>query len=221
MSTDVMDRPTTTGEDHYEAAGEQLQQSLAEQTDHAAGEPADSPTELRRQHYEEMVTSGRLVRDAKRNMETLKAEYASAKKEYEGLQAAHMRLTGRDPMQRPLPLDEPDESDGPAPVDDSWRRLDINVLAITPAVIDKLYQAGVMTLGDVSDYWKSGKQLVDLKGIGEASDTAVRDAFSNYGVEHPEVFGDRATVAGAVEGGEGGEIDPDEPEADDDETDGD
>jgi len=31
--------------------------------------------------------------------------------------------------------------------------------------------------------------LHDLKGIGEASDTAVRDAFNNYGVDHPEVFG--------------------------------
>lgn len=208
MSTDVLDPPDTEQDESDSVAGA-IAPTLHDQAaaDAAAAEPVLSPDELKRQHYEETVALGRAVDAAKHEWSELKAQAAEAKKEYEGLNGSLLRMLRRDPMQRPLPLGAPAESDEPLPVDDSWRKLDVNQLTLTPTVINHLYTGGIMTLGDLSDFWKAEKVLTDIKGIGEASDVAVRDAFSEYGVQHPELFE-----------GQAGDAEPGD-EADDDEAD--
>ncbi len=195
----------------HEAQQNAEDQSANDSTGSAASTepPAPSPDELKRAHYEEIVALGKRVEEAKRGWDSLKVETTEAKKEYEGLLAAYLRLTRRDPMQRTLLVEPHAELENPPVVDDSWRKLEITVLDLAPAAVDKLFQAGVMTLGDLQDYWQSGKQLCDIKGIGEASDTAIRDAFSTYGVEHSEIFGEAPLAEGE------GDAEPEDEEDDD------
>lgn len=72
-------------------------------------------------------------------------------------------------------------------------KLSIDVLGLTEKKNEKLIGAGLGTLGELHDYWQTGKSLRDIKGVGEALDTEFKDAFSDYGAEHPEVFGEQAT----------------------------
>lgn len=198
-ATDTLEPPVDEAENKTQTGAEASDVKLHEP---AEGELPKSPDELRVAHYADIIDLSRQVAEAKSRLEMLKADTASAKKEYEGLDSALLRLTRRDPMQRSL-LPEPgapQASDEPLPVDDSWKRLDINQLEIPPNAINSMYEYGIMTLGDLKHFWDTGAQLHGtVKGIGEATDAKVRDAFSDYGVAHPEVFSGAGEPAGPAE----------------------
>lgn len=71
----------------------------------------------------------------------------------------------------------------------------MSALDIAEHIVAKLDNHAINTLGDLQDYWKSGKHLRDFKGIGEAAETAVVDAFAEYGTQHPEIFGEPVAEA--------------------------
>lgn len=155
--------------------------------------PPPSPAELRAAHYAEIVAESVNVEEARHDFEESAADTKRLKKEYEGRQALFLRLTRRDPLQRTLIAEPHSEFDNlePLPVDTEWRKLPVSTLDVADHIVGKLDNHGITTLGDLQDHWKAGKKLRDFKGIGEAADTAVVDAFSEYGAQHPEVFGEK------------------------------
>lgn len=161
--------------------------------------------ELRAAHYREIVAESLKVEQARVDYEESAAETKRLKKEYEGSQALFLRLTRRDPLQRTLlPTPDPNLADGgsnPLPGNDEWRGLSVDVLGLKDSATDKLINGKLETLGDLQDFWKSGKRLRDeIDGIGETLDATIVDAFSDYGAENPEVFGQ--APAGDAEGDE-------------------
>jgi hypothetical protein len=196
MSTATLHRPDADEADEANEPADGADLSGGEPGTEPAADPPPSLEELKRTHYAEIAVLGNRVDNARLAWEGLKADTSDAKKEYEGLNVQLLKLIRRGPsLQRELPLGE---GDAPLP-DDSWRSLDLKQLDITPGVLNSLYTGGLMTFGDLSDYWKDGNVLSSIRGIGEASDAAVRDAFSQYGVEHPEVFGAAQEADGEVD----------------------
>jgi hypothetical protein len=201
MSTAQLDRPQLaehTAEDTtvHETNGHAEQAPAVDSatvSEAAAPTPPPSP-ELRRLHYEEILSSGIQVEESRCDYEEAKAETARLKKEFEGLQALHLRLVRRDPLQRSLltAIDPNLESANAEPLpSDEWRKVPVSELEIPDHIASKLGNHAINTLGDLQDYWQSGKHLRDFKGIGEAADSAVVDAFASYGSAHPEVFGQK------------------------------
>ncbi|MFG0247413.1 MAG: hypothetical protein ACF8OB_00895, partial [Phycisphaeraceae bacterium JB051] len=74
----------------------------------------------------------------------------------------------------------------PAPdTEEAWRDATLDDLGITGALADKLVDAELDTLGKISDYTSSGKQITDIKGIGPEKSEFISDACANYFAEHP------------------------------------
>jgi len=158
----------------------------------APSEPAPTPEDLRRLHYEEITKLSEQVDEAFGAAVSAKQEAAEAKKLYEGLNAKLLRLIRRGPeMQRQLPLGESGEGDAPI-ASDAWRDVPIRELAdygVSDSLNDLLRENRLETLGDLDDFWKRGKRLNDIKGIGEEKAAKIADAYADYGVAHPELFG--------------------------------
>jgi len=92
----------------------------------------------------------------------------------------------------------------------AWRRQKIAVLpGLAPKTIDLLAEAGLTTLGRLSDYmgkygttWANG-----LKGIGEVAATKIEDAWARFWADHPEFCQPEDEEADdAKEGGEAEEV---------------
>lgn len=191
------DKSVTTTTENMEAARgvpESVVKSAADEAPAKDPIPPPSPAELRAAHYAEVIAMGQRVDEARYLWEGLKRDTSDAKKEFDGKTVQLLRLMRRDPLQRDLLPVEHDESSNvePLPADTSWRKLPVSELDVADHIVGKLDNHGITTLGDLQDHWKAGKRLRDFKGIGEAADTAVVDAFSEYGAQHPEVFGEKA-----------------------------
>lgn len=206
MTTSTLDAPriaeqTTEETAIHESNGHANELPHAEQSAEVVEPtPPPSPTELRALHYQEITAMGEKVYEARMVWESLKKDASDAKKEFDGLTVQLLRLMRRDPLQRQLPIEndanlEAANSTPPLPANTEWRKL---------AVADTLTQHGVSkhgvelleqnhlgTLGDLQDFWQSGKRLLDVKGIGEGMNARIVDAFAEYGAAHPEVFGEQ------------------------------
>jgi len=160
--------------------------------------PLPTPNELRALHYAEVIETGKRVNELRFTWEGLKKEASDAKKEFDGATVMLLRLMSRDPLQRQLPIEthpEFEHKDEPLPADDSWRKLPASVLGIKESWCAKLDSAGYGTLGELQDLWTAGGRLREkCDGIGEATDAAIVDAFSEYGAQHPEVFGEKQPI---------------------------
>lgn len=67
--------------------------------------------------------------------------------------------------------------------DESWRLTPIDAMVehgLSPSLLRKLADAGVTNLGAMADYTASGKQLVDLDGIGPASAEKIELALEGF-----------------------------------------
>lgn len=177
-----------------------------------AAEPVAPPAELRRRHYEEIVNLNRQVGEAWHEWQNAKAEAAELKKGYDGLVQQLRKTVARDPLQRDV-FDAPSEVDGDAdpwaaPGDevagatgaiidsDAWRLKPVGELGAGRALTSKLEHHHIETLGDLQDFWSAGKDLKDLKGIGEESAAKVADAFAEYSLSHRELWEQRTADAG-------------------------
>lgn len=78
----------------------------------------------------------------------------------------------------------PDENAPPPPVEE-WRKTTIEDLGITGALAETLVEAGLKTLGDITDHTKDGKPLTDIQGIGPAKAEKISDLCAKYWETHP------------------------------------
>jgi len=145
---------------------------------------------LEHEHYENIKQKATEVRAARKQWAAAKDKAKNKKGIFDELNAELIALIDGGPdMQLKLPLDGKPAKDGKPAVDDSWRKLKVDQLDIKPGLVTKLAEHGIENLGQLQDFWQSGKDLTDLADIGEAKATSVIDAFSTYGAAHPEVFG--------------------------------
>jgi hypothetical protein len=60
--------------------------------------------------------------------------------------------------------------------DDSWRALSIDELDIPKSLREKLREAEITSVGGIADWTSSGKNLTDIRGVGEAKAEKIQDA---------------------------------------------
>jgi hypothetical protein len=94
------------------------------------------------------------------------------------------------------PVDEPGpetEAQEPGEIgvvgdEDAWRYVDIGEIGnhgIKPAVIKRLREAKIGTIGDLAAYTSADRNLTDVPGIGEETRNAIIDAMIAYFEAHP------------------------------------
>jgi hypothetical protein len=127
----------------------------------------------------------------------LRAEDASeaAKRAKKALEAEQDQLEDflrrmDDPMQARLPLADPeangqaDPEPDPADESDEWRSVALVGLmpyGLTAALIGKLADASIETIGQLVDYTADGKKrLIDIRGIGEGKALTISDALAAW-----------------------------------------
>lgn len=93
-----------------------------------------------------------------------------------------------------------------APAAEAWRDFELSRLALTAAIVAALADAGLTTMGQLSDYTTSGKLLTDIPKIGKGKAEKIENACLAFWAEHPE-FGQ----------GVGEAIPEDEPQAEEEE----
>lgn len=72
--------------------------------------------------------------------------------------------------------------------EDAWRYVDIGEIGnhgIKPAVIKRLREAKIGTIGDLAAYTSADRNLTDVPGIGEETRNAIIDAMIAYFEAHP------------------------------------
>ena len=139
-----------------------------------------TPAALMQEHYAAIRELNAQVDRAHAEWEASKEETAAKKKDLERLHGDLRRLIRNPDDQLGLPFGDAD-----------WRCRSLRVLpGLTDALVDKLAEAGLETLGHLKDYWDGGKYLEDLKGVGPEKSSLITDAFADYAKEHPEVYGE-------------------------------
>lgn len=96
-------------------------------------------------------------------------------------------------------------AEGLAPTDDSWRKVPLSDLEISAAILSKLTDAGIETIGALADYTKDGRnQVTDIKGLGPAKATAIDEALDTFWAEwnRPSEFSVEEAEDDAEEGAE-------------------
>ncbi len=92
----------------------------------------------------------------------------------------------------PYPL-EPEEFEvieWETPVDpNGWRLVNIAELikhGVKPSTNDKLFEAGITTIGKLLDFQRDGTELTSIKGIAGEKEAQIADAMVAFWREHPE-----------------------------------
>lgn len=70
--------------------------------------------------------------------------------------------------------------------DESWREVEISSLDIADSLATKLYESSIETIGDLTDWQSSGKQLTDIKGVGQAKADKIADAMEAFWKANPQ-----------------------------------
>lgn len=145
-------------------------------------------------HYAEILQLNDEVRRSYNAWEVAKHEAKSLKEVYEVKCAALTTLINEGPdPQLPLNFGDDDQPGGrssktikpPA----AWMVRPVGVLGLPKGIVSKLEEGGIETLGQLEEFWKQGRLLSDLKGIGDEKAAEVAGKFAEYAKDHPEVYG--------------------------------
>lgn len=77
--------------------------------------------------------------------------------------------------------------DKPAPPPESWRETpiaDLSAFGLSSAIVGKLTDQGVGTIGALADWTNTGKLLTDLDGIGPGKAAQIEEALTAYWAKH-------------------------------------
>lgn len=197
MSTAVEDEVT----EQQEVIERQIEDELLHQ-EAVNDQPLTPVQRIKHDHYEEILKLNAQVCSARSLWATAKDRAAALKKEFDALNSELLDLIlGGPDMQQKLPLADGEAPGATAPSwSDEWRKVNIDQLDISASTLTKLVENNLCTLGDLDDFWKSNKQLTDLKGIGGATADKVADAFAKYGTEHPELYGQQTPATDETDG---------------------
>jgi hypothetical protein len=171
--------------------------------------PTEAEKEKALRHYQ-------LILDAQRKINVVWGDYQgkklvakAAKENYDGLVVAMHELVNNGPDKQgrlrfeddvdedPDPTasgGDADSSESPSLKDPEWMAREISVLIdchpkMTMAIVGKLAENDVKTLGDLHRLWERGRSVNSLKGFGDETAGIVNDAYGQYGMDHPEIYG--------------------------------
>lgn len=71
---------------------------------------------------------------------------------------------------------------------DSWKSVRLDTFGLSQALLTKLADAGLETMGQVADYSSAGKKLVDIKGIGAGAATKIEKAMDVFWATRGSAF---------------------------------
>lgn len=130
------------------------------QTEHGA---TKSWHDMLEDHYNAVVEQAKEVRRLEGEEDRLKDELNSIKSELKKANAELRRLCLADPSGGPL-FSQTNEGEG----EDAWRSVDLTMLEEHDGSlpIKKLQQAGIETLGQLSDYQRKDADFKQIKGVG-------------------------------------------------------
>ena len=150
---------------------------------HAAADTsseAGGETRLRNEHYEEIREKNRQFREAYVTYANLRDQTAEAKRRHERIGKELTEIISRGPNpQLELPFGSYD-----------WESRSISSLAISDHEVNLLESGEIDTIGDLVRYWKDGRFLDEIKGIGGEVASKIADAFADYAIDHPEIHGE-------------------------------
>lgn len=138
-----------------------------------------------------------LIQDARRNLSRARAKHeyhkALAKEAKADVEAAIERLLSAvDDRDEDTPLLDGMPAQAPSKDAEAWRATPIDQLEIPAAVMQKLIDAEMETLGKLADHGQSGKGWIAIPGIGEASGEKIDKALDRYWQDHPQPDPDEA-----------------------------
>jgi ERCC4-type nuclease len=79
-----------------------------------------------------------------------------------------------------LPLFPEDAAAPEPPADDSWRVVPFTLLNLPQAIVEKLYEAELATVGQLADWTAAGRELTDIPGIGPAKAEKIEEAMEAF-----------------------------------------
>lgn len=158
----------------------------------AAAAPADPDEAKKLEHYAEIRRRNDAVLLKYSEWDAAHAHAASLKKELESMRKdlnEYIRR-GNDP-QRPLGFDDDEDpaTTKPAADEPAWKARPLSELMLSKAMIERLAEAGITTLGHLKDFWDAGQVLTSIKGIGAEKNGEIADAWGEYAKTHQEVYG--------------------------------
>lgn len=155
----------------------------------AAIETVEDPkslSQLQAEHYAEIQDKEKDCARLESEMMDLAEQYKEKKQSFKAADSSLRAIIRRGPdAQLKLPLKSQD-SDKPAqPGEEVWRPADIGELGLTKAIETKLRDAGINTMGNLSDYTTPKgngycQRLTDIKGLGEGAIEKIEEATSAY-----------------------------------------
>lgn len=83
--------------------------------------------------------------------------------------------------EKPRKKDKGKATDEPLPAgDESWRSVSIDTLQLSSGICSKLLDAGLSTIGAITDWTTKGKRLEDIPGVGGASAGVIDAALEKF-----------------------------------------
>lgn len=165
-----------------------------------SAEPLPSPESSPFVAETEAEASLRRIAEAARGRKAKALEMVMAKSAYKAAKEAHAkaldeelavidaettelplfpRLKPGEPGANPAPP-APTGGDGD-PRGATW----LNTLGISPVILVKLGEAGIQTVSDLAAFTASGRQLTEIKGIGETSAELILDCLAKFWGDDP------------------------------------
>jgi hypothetical protein len=87
----------------------------------------------------------------------------------------------------------------PEPEDDSWKKVSVNELDLSPRLVDILNDADIFTLGHLADWGAKpkGNKLTDIPGIGEFYEAKLEEAYASFWADWTRTIEDRRRAGAA------------------------
>jgi len=149
---------------------------------------ADNADDLLQEHRDyncRLAKQREEIRRCEDRVKFCKDELKSAKGE---LDSAHSAIDREiDDFNIEMPLfdgikdEQPAEPVKPASEDDeSWRTIPLGYTPIPDALVRKLADADIVTIGNLTDWTSADKPLTDIPGIGESKAEKIREAMDKF-----------------------------------------
>jgi len=142
--------------------------------------PTDPSGELDREHLARIRSAEKAVSKCEQRLAELKESVALAK--------ANLREAVRDLREEiadgtgRLPFGEQGQAGGNG---EAWRGVTIDELGLPVGLLNKLFDTGCETLGQLADRTAAGKPLTDIKGIGQAAAEKIEKRIEQWWEKNP------------------------------------
>lgn len=148
--------------------------------------PPEAKGDWQEKHLNEIRELRQRVERRRLEVDSAKERMKNAKGAYDATVDELLRVIDRGPDPQQTLFDNndpkspdaahPDETSGVHPGGEEWRNFPVVELDLPEKVRTSLIYAELETVGAIADFTSSGKDLTELKGIGEATAEKVRDA---------------------------------------------